>query len=169
MLLVYDHERQMFKLHRLLNQRVRADDNGISPLATHFRSCAREMLVILSRPLLEGNLKHPEPVISPMLIGKIEVFNKTTQSAAWPKFRSGPCRQPGACQSFDRRAECVPRSIGGSGGNGCLARADVALEQARHRVAAAHIFKNCVDRFFCARVAAKGEGATNSSTFVAHQ
>src|SRR3989344_1570736 len=43
---------------------------GISPFATHFRSCAREMAVQSAGFVLEGNLRQPDPVIKPMFIGK---------------------------------------------------------------------------------------------------
>src|SRR3989338_4566719 len=42
---------------------------GISPFATHFKSCAREIVVQLSEFVLEGNFRQPDPVIKPIFIG----------------------------------------------------------------------------------------------------
>ena len=42
---------------------------GISPLATHLSSCAREISVQVFGFDFEGNFLHPEPVMSPVFIG----------------------------------------------------------------------------------------------------
>src|SRR3989338_174206 len=43
---------------------------GISPFATHFKSCARDIFVHPRGLTLEGNFLQPDPVMSPMLIGR---------------------------------------------------------------------------------------------------
>src|SRR3989344_1192007 len=44
---------------------------GISPLATHFKSCVREIVVHPSGFNLEGNFRQPLPVIRPILMGML--------------------------------------------------------------------------------------------------
>ena len=45
---------------------------AISPLATHFKSCAREISVALPFDTFDGNFLQPLPVISAILIGRCE-------------------------------------------------------------------------------------------------
>src|SRR3990167_1771556 len=47
---------------------------AISPDATHFKSCEREMSVQPFGLILDGNLRQPLPVMRPMFMGRCEKY-----------------------------------------------------------------------------------------------
>src|SRR3989338_10319935 len=74
---------------------------AISPDATHFRSCAREIGVASRGFTFDGNFLHSLPVKSPMEIGRCEKYSTNDLKCCFARISVGAmsaaCRFPKFC------------------------------------------------------------------------
>src|SRR3989344_2714158 len=112
---------------------------AISPPATHFKSCEREMSVARPRAVLEGNFLQPLPVMSPIFIGRSLKYSINDWKCCAARISVGamyatwsvPETRPGVC--------CRP-------GLQCFPRPDISFQEPRHRMRLFKIFQNIRDR-----------------------